>query len=170
MTTKRDGGPAFPQAAGEYIDHPVHGYIHRAQIGDYPEAGMTLRAYVAAKVLAQLAPRIVFPQSVEDQLHAAGVATADFEAFGAHLAVGFADALIARLEQAPEPGRFPSATKLEEAADALLAARDAKPVEPCGRCEGQDGWVDIDEIGEDFWVECPDCTTAPGKESVDGTR
>lgn len=48
---QKDGGPAFPQIQNEYVDHPVHGYIHRAQVGDDVQPGMSLRDYLAAKAL-----------------------------------------------------------------------------------------------------------------------
>lgn len=47
--TIKDGGPAFP--VEEYMDHPVHGRIHRALIGEEMSTGMSLRDYFAAKVL-----------------------------------------------------------------------------------------------------------------------
>lgn len=57
------------------------------------------RERFAARFLAELVGPITFPQSVEDQLHAAGVKTEDFEAYAADVAVGFADALIERLDK-----------------------------------------------------------------------
>lgn len=57
----------------------------------------------ASRFLAELVGPITFPQSVEDQLHAAGVKTEDFEAYAADIAVGFADALIERLDKERDP-------------------------------------------------------------------
>lgn len=48
-----DGGPAFP--VNEYIDHPTHGFIHRAQLGDTSSSGMTLRDYFAGLALPGIA-------------------------------------------------------------------------------------------------------------------
>lgn len=59
---------------------------------------MTLRQYYAGLMLASMVNSIVFPQECEDQLHKAGIKTEDFDAWGASVAVDFADALIAALD------------------------------------------------------------------------
>lgn len=57
---------------------------------------MTLRDWFAGQAMAQMVPHVVFPQSVEDQLHAAGIKTDDFEEYTAHVAYGFANAMLAQ--------------------------------------------------------------------------
>lgn len=57
------------------------------------------RERMATRFVAELVGPITFPQSVEDQLHAVGVKTEDFEAYAAHIGTGFADALIAELDK-----------------------------------------------------------------------
>jgi hypothetical protein len=54
MSARDNGGSAFPAAASEWIDHPVHGRINRADIGDAPEQGMSLRDWFAGQALAAL--------------------------------------------------------------------------------------------------------------------
>jgi hypothetical protein len=39
----------------EYIDHPVHGHIHRAQVGMEADPGMSLRDWFAGQALVGLA-------------------------------------------------------------------------------------------------------------------
>ena len=47
-----DGGPAFPQANDDYVDHPVHGRILLSHLDRSPEPGMSLRDYFAGQALA----------------------------------------------------------------------------------------------------------------------
>ncbi len=79
-----DGGPAFPAVI--YPTIPNTG-------------GMSLRAYFAGQAMAAMVEKTVFDQPSEDMLHKAGIATDDFNEFVAHMAVGFADALIAELRK-----------------------------------------------------------------------
>jgi hypothetical protein len=51
MSTKDDGGPAFPQN-NDYIDHPTHGRIHRVHAGDDVQPGMSLRDWFAGQALS----------------------------------------------------------------------------------------------------------------------
>ncbi len=60
---------------------------------------MSLRDWLAGMAMQGMAPHVVFPQSVEDQLHKSGVETDDFEAWTAHVAYGFADAMLAERER-----------------------------------------------------------------------
>lgn len=46
-----DGGPAFPHNVDPFVDHPVHGRVHRAQLGETHTPGMSLRDYFAAAAL-----------------------------------------------------------------------------------------------------------------------
>lgn len=48
MSGEKTGGPAFPLQYDPYVDHPVHGRVHRASIGEDIQEGMTLRDYFAA--------------------------------------------------------------------------------------------------------------------------
>lgn len=57
MSSIDNGGPAFPGAPSEWIDHPVHGRINRADIGESPEPGMTLRDWFAGQVLSGFVQR-----------------------------------------------------------------------------------------------------------------
>lgn len=50
--SKNTGGPAFPGADPEFIDHPVHGRTSRASVGMEAHPGMSLRDYFAAQALA----------------------------------------------------------------------------------------------------------------------
>lgn len=59
MPDRSNGGPAFPAAASEWIDHPVHGRINRADIGEAPEQGMTLRDWFAGQALAGIIPGLL---------------------------------------------------------------------------------------------------------------
>lgn len=52
MANHTDGGPAFP--SDPYIDHPAHGRIHKAQVGDQPYDGMSLRDWFAGRALSAL--------------------------------------------------------------------------------------------------------------------
>lgn len=83
-----DGGPAFPVLR---MTRSVDGHAHQ----DGPD-GMSLRDHFAGVALGALVGPITFPQSVEDQLHKAGVRTEEFEAYAAHVAYGFADAMLRR--------------------------------------------------------------------------
>ena len=83
-----DGGPAFPRAGYDGPDN-----------SDSGEDGMSLRDWLAGMAMQGMAPHVVFPQSVEDQLHKSGVETDDFEAWTAHVAYGFADAMLAERER-----------------------------------------------------------------------
>lgn len=47
MAERKDGGPAFPGAMPEFIDHPAHGVVPAASVGLGVEPGMTLRDYFA---------------------------------------------------------------------------------------------------------------------------
>lgn len=48
--TNKTGGAAFPLQYDPYIDHPSHGRIHRNEIGEEVQEGMTLLDYVAANI------------------------------------------------------------------------------------------------------------------------
>lgn len=51
MTDKPENPPAFPPYIDPWIDHPNHGRIHRAQIGETDTQGMTLRDYFAGRAM-----------------------------------------------------------------------------------------------------------------------
>lgn len=51
MSKVDDGGPAFPQHQEEFVDHPVHGRIHRNHVDMALEPGMTLRDWFAGQAL-----------------------------------------------------------------------------------------------------------------------
>jgi len=53
----------------------------------------------AAAALSGLAGPAAFDQPIEDMLHEVGIRTDDFEAFVAHMAAGFADAMLAEREK-----------------------------------------------------------------------
>jgi hypothetical protein len=55
MSTDKDGGPAFPQAESEYVEHVNHGRVRRADLGDAPAPGMSLRDWFAGQALAGFA-------------------------------------------------------------------------------------------------------------------
>jgi hypothetical protein len=80
MADYDDGGPAYPRA-GDEMNPPVD--------------GMTMADVAAIEITAALAERIVFDQPTEDWLLKEGIKTDDFEAYTAHIAYGFADALVA---------------------------------------------------------------------------
>lgn len=91
-----DGGPAFPVRR---FARCADGIAEQDSIG-----GATLLDYAAVHIAAQLAHHVTFPQSAEDQLHAAGVKTEEFEAWTAHVAYGFAEALVAEKRRREREG------------------------------------------------------------------
>jgi hypothetical protein len=50
--SKDDGGPAFPGAVPEFINHPVRGVVHRESVGMEAESGMSLRDWFAGQALS----------------------------------------------------------------------------------------------------------------------
>ena len=51
MSNKNDGGPAFPLQYDPYVEHPAHGRVHRATVGEDIQEGMALRDYFAGQAL-----------------------------------------------------------------------------------------------------------------------
>lgn len=94
-------GPAFPQANADYVDHPVHGYIHRAQVGMDAHPGMSLRDYFAAQALAGLIANATYGGELQKVLdHNKEIWDASPAGYGAReyvaeIAYGMADAMIA---------------------------------------------------------------------------
>jgi hypothetical protein len=106
---KDTGGPVFPAPVS--TDH--EGRILPADFHHGTAGGLDLADYAAVKIVAALADRIMHDQAVEDSLHAAGIDTDDFEAYTAHVAYGFADALVAekrRREAGTADGFRPTAS------------------------------------------------------------
>lgn len=48
---EKTGGAAFPLQYDPYIGHPIHGRIHRNEIGEEVQEGMTLLDYFAVRAM-----------------------------------------------------------------------------------------------------------------------
>lgn len=91
--SEKDGGAAFPGAVPEYIDHPVHGRIHRAHVGMEAAPGMTLRDWFAGQALAGLLANADIARTANEQ-HPDGRDRAITQLQFARSAYSYADAML----------------------------------------------------------------------------